>query len=248
MIKIMCTVPSTQCKEYESSHNGQWKTADDFEKWLLKPGGIGGVHQYIVYSGAIKRKYNYNTASEQWERVLHPRGTKRKAKVSVPSAEVNKIEATPVKRSVIRHFYDDDCDRWTRGSFTYERLVELTQEQSTGSPMFTPYRVTFDDGSVTYFTRDGEGKPLYETSEDPTVKKAVETPPAPVSVPWHVAYLDIVNNGAKYTCVYKDGYEFELEEHIGYVKFKHNSRHGPLLVFKFTPSAVEADYYKKETK
>jgi len=326
MLKIMCQVGNG--KPYESLHNNGcvWKTFNDFEKGIAVCTSGPYAQDYIVQCGAVKRRYRFNNLTKKWERVLHPRGTKRKAKPATSSAEVkpkevkavdfwsdmnnqwigstfsytslmhyfnnkkmvvhhhrvtfaddtveyyrtnerdyilvkadtdpslpkvNKIEATPVKGSKekVCHFWSVSNKEWLKSVFDLVDLNRAVATKKTQHPSYLHYRVTFDDGSVTYFTRDGEGKPLYQTSEDPTVNKVVEpTPPAPVSVPWHVAYLDIVNNGAKYTCVYKGGCTFELEEHNGYVKFKHNSRSAPLLVFKFTPSAVDADYYKKETK
>lgn len=310
MIRIMCDIPGIVCKQYESAHNSKFKTLKEFEEFLYRPDPIGGVHDYIVYSGAVKRRYTF-TEERKWERVLHPRGTKRKVKPTTPvlevakevklvefwstlngywipsaftykvlmehyeakkivthhhrvtftdgtveyyrtntsdytlvksdtdpskptSAEVNVISSTPAEKVVSTvEFFSEYFDVWFSSAHTYETLrYQLDNKQGLAHK----HRVTFTDGSVEYYDKQPAGV-------------TVTVSPVPVSVPWHVAYLDIVNNGAKYTCVYKlDPVfgRFELEAEEGKVKFRNSV--GNLTSFKFTESAVEADYYKKETK
>ena len=82
-------------KDYSpSGMNNRFNTFEDLETdlkgWTAGPADM----VYVAQLGAVKRKYKCN-ADGVWERVLHPRGTKKKKETPSESAEVKQSPVVP---------------------------------------------------------------------------------------------------------------------------------------------------------
>lgn len=233
-------------KSRPSCMTRQFKTFEELEKDMQS--GWGGGMIYTAQLGAVKRKYK--KVGRVWERVLHPRGTKKKKKVAVKcefqddyrtpinettrwldsaykAEELDPFLGTDMSKNVwhnhritysdgsvayythngdniLRKFdklpewhtksketpsesaevkqapkpvshelFDKRTNSWRPGAWRYDTLLQLVAEGEPISPTSYPYRVTFDDGSVTYFTRDKIGDPLVERK---TLDQPIQSP------------------------------------------------------------------------